>query len=84
MSSASSERLSLLFAAAGRGGKVALSLQGFAPMILKMLVCGGAVVLSVSAHAGTKPLYQPTPPWVVAAPTTDLGTVTAPPLLIFD
>jgi len=53
-------------------------------MILKMLVCGGAVVLSVSAHAGTKPLYQPAPPWVVAAPTTDLGTVTAPPLLIFD
>ena len=53
-------------------------------MISKTLVCGGAVILSVSAHAGTKPLYQPTPPWVVAAPTTDLGTITAPPLLIFD
>lgn len=53
-------------------------------MKFKTLIVLGATVAALPAHAGTKPLFQPAPAWVVPAPPIDAAKSAAVPRVIFD
>ena len=44
----------------------------------------GAVIAAAAAHAGTKPLYQPAPAWVIPAPAIDPAKDDSVPRVILD